>query len=119
MFKLDLNSDSGSDSDSDYIDDEGQSREDSNEGPIITEKQNPTTKKNSNTGVQIKTNNDKKQNKHNSTGDQKTWEDLDFSMFIENESISRFSDATEEYKNEKSKTHFTIAKKIIRSQQAS
>ena len=85
-FKLCLQSESES------VDDGGQISKGVNDSPVIAEKESQTPKNNTNTVAHIKTTNDEKQTKYGSTGGSKTWKDADVSVFIEDESMSGFSD---------------------------
>ena len=113
-----MDTDSVTDSDSEYVDNEHEKigfKDTNKESHTIAETKRKSTPQNkTNTDKNV----DKTSEKYSSaTPDNKAWDDNeDFSMFIEDDSMSGISDAMKEYENEKSIKKLTIAEKIIRSQ---
>ncbi len=123
-FQLGSDSDSSSksDLDSEYVD-----KLEEENGSMDTNEGNSTGADVPNTITQNDTNNDNstKNNKTNesfssSNRNEKTWDDMDFGMFIEDGSFSGISDVMEDNENKKkTPTKLTIAGKIIRSRKPS
>ena len=109
-FKLDSDSSSKSDSDSEYVDkvEEENVIMDTNEGhSTVADVRNTITQNNTNIDdTHIETRSSTKDNKtresfSSSKRNKKTWDDVDFSMFIEDGSLSGISDVMQDYENKK------------------